>query len=100
MLSYASARWLAFTVAECSLAEGRKNFLKMYCEGNKLLCAHRRANTFGCYLDVKNFEDSGRRGMLVTLEGEGWNSLASELKRTLPLSIPAHQAPQKGPTAG
>lgn len=56
-------------MAKYTLVEARRNFLKMYCEGNKLLCAHRRANTFERYLEVADYEDSGRQGMLVIPEG-------------------------------
>lgn len=47
VLSYASAHWLANMMEECSVSEGRQEFYKTYCEGDKAFFAYWHANAFG-----------------------------------------------------
>lgn len=67
--SQASACWLVNTVEECALSEGRKDFFKAYRIGTTILVAHRRANAIGHYLEITDYGDRGRRGLIVIPEG-------------------------------
>lgn len=64
LFNLASARWLANAVEECSSSGERKVFYKTYREGAKALFAHRRSNSFGCFLEVTDYGGGiGGRGM-------------------------------------
>lgn len=44
VLNHDSARWLANTVEECSLSEGRKDYFKTFSIGSMTLVANRCSN--------------------------------------------------------
>lgn len=88
--SHTSAHWLANTMDECSLLEGRKDFFKTYHIGTMALVAHQRSNAFGCYLEIIDYGDRGRRGLIVIpegMEGRGWKSKSREIKHALSMLL-------------
>ncbi|KAG2670996.1 hypothetical protein I3760_14G113000 [Carya illinoinensis] len=80
------AHWMANMVEECYLSMGRRDFFKSFRIGSLAVVAHRRSNAFGQFLEVMEYGDNGRRGMLVFpagKEGYGWKTLSLELKHAL-----------------
>jgi hypothetical protein len=78
------ASWLAKTVeAACQVKEDVAN---SYREGDKVLMVHGGANKAGRFLEVSEYAEGGRKGVLWLPEGRfgrGWRRFAGELRLML-----------------
>jgi hypothetical protein len=78
--------WLLATVEALSQAKASREFVKSSKVGNTAFIAQCGSNTHGRFLAVAEYGGSGRKSLVVILEGRGgssWRGFAVELRKFL-----------------
>jgi hypothetical protein len=91
--------WLADTVDEGQLYQGKEDLVKTFCEEMEVLMVRNGSNKAGHFLEVAVFAEGGRKRAIWLLDGRGrwgWHRFVGKLRHLLALTVAKDRPPISG----